>query len=69
MKKMLSFLAGAVLGGLLGGVGMLLLAPGSGSDSRKAIAYRFNTLKTELNNAVAEKRIMLEKEFQDLKKS
>jgi gas vesicle protein len=67
MRKALSFLFGAILGGLMGGASILLLAPGSGTDTQKVIRERLLNLRIELNKAIAEKRAALESELQEFK--
>jgi gas vesicle protein len=67
MKKALSFMLGAIFGGIMGGATILLLAPGSGKETQTAIQERFNSLRTELKNAIAEKKAALESELQDYK--
>jgi gas vesicle protein len=67
MKRAVSFLIGAILGGLLGGASMILLAPGSGNDTQKMIRERLLNLKVELSNAIAEKKAALESELQEYK--
>lgn len=67
MGKAGSFLLGAILGGILGGATILLLAPGSGKETQSAIRERFTNLRIELKNAIAEKRLALESELQEYK--
>ena len=65
MRKVGSFVLGAILGGLLGGASILLLAPGSGTDTQKVIRERLMNLKVELNKAMTEKRAALESELEE----
>ncbi len=67
MRKAGSFLLGAILGGILGGATILLLAPGSGEETKSAIRDRFTNLRIELGNAIAEKRSALESELLEYK--
>lgn len=67
MRKAVSFLLGAILGGFMGGAIVLLLAPGSGKETQTAIRERISNLRVELENAIAEKRAALESELQEYK--
>ena len=67
MRKAVSFILGAIFGGIVGGAAILLLAPGSGKETRIAIQERFSSLRAELGNAIAEKRAILESELQEYK--
>ena len=65
MRKAMSFILGAIFGGIVGGATILLLAPGSGTETQTAIQEKFNNLRIELGNAIAEKRAALESELQE----
>jgi len=67
MRRAGSFLLGAIFGGILGGTAVLLLAPGSGKDTRTALRERFANLRVEFENAIAEKKAALESELQSYK--
>lgn len=67
MKKFLSFLAGAVMGSLVGATLALLLAPYSGETLRSQIQDRLVTLQDELQSAAEEKKIELERYLDDLR--
>jgi gas vesicle protein len=67
MRKAISFLFGAILGGILGGASVLLLAPGSGQDTQKVVREKLMNLRIELSNAIAEKKAALELELQNYK--
>jgi gas vesicle protein len=67
MRKAASFLIGAILGGMMGGAAILLLAPGSGKDTQKAFREKLLNLRIEFGNAIAEKKAALESELQDYK--
>lgn len=60
MKKLFSFIFGALLGGLIGAGAALLLTPSSGEALRGQLGERFTALQDELSQAAAEKRIELE---------
>ena len=68
MRKVIRFLSGAIMGGVLGGAAVLLLAPGSGSETRSAIMRRVSILRQEMRAAMREKRAELEEELANLKK-
>ncbi len=67
MRKAGNFLLGAIIGGILGSATVLLLAPGSGEETKTAIRERLTNLKNEFEKAIAEKRTALEKELQEFK--
>lgn len=67
MRKAVSFMLGAIFGGIVGGATILFLAPGSGKETQIAIRERFSSLRAELGNAIAEQRAALESELQEYK--
>ena len=67
MKKFTSFLSGAILGGLVGGITALLLAPSAGSELRSSIEQKVKNIQNEIQTAAKEKRIELEEELQKLR--
>jgi gas vesicle protein len=67
MRKFLSFLAGALMGSLVGATLALLLAPSSGEALRSQIQNRLVVLQDELQKAATEKKIELEKYLDDLR--
>lgn len=67
MKKFLSFVAGAVMGSLVGATLALLLAPSSGESLRGEIQNRLVSLQDELQKTASEKKIELEKYLSDLR--
>jgi len=67
MRKAVSFMLGAIIGGIMGSAAILLLAPGSGKETQTAIRERFASLRAELGSAIAEKRAVLESELQEFK--
>lgn len=60
MRKALSFIIGAVLGGLVGASLSLLFAPASGSELRGQVRERIDTFSAEVRQAVTTKRIELQ---------
>ena len=62
-----AFLAGFVVGGLVGAVAALLLAPQSGEDTRTLIRDKSIELKTQVEETAAEARSKAERLAQDAK--
>ena len=62
-----AFLSGFVVGGLVGAVAALLLAPQSGEDTRTMIRYKSIELKTQVEDTAAEVRTKAEHLAQDAK--
>ena len=69
MKKALAFTFGAVLGGILGGLTALLLAPTSGEELRSSIHEQVDQIQIEIKEAGQKKREELEQQFNELTKS
>ena len=67
MKKFTSFISGAILGGLVGGITALLLAPSAGSELRSTIEQKVRKMQIEIQTAAKEKRIELEEELKKLR--
>lgn len=67
MKKFFSFLGGVLMGGFIGATVALLLAPYSGEDLREEIQNRFATFQADLNEAVSQRKVELEKKLDDLR--
>ncbi|MBS3751206.1 MAG: YtxH domain-containing protein [Anaerolineales bacterium] len=68
MKKALNFTLGAILGGILGSVTALLLAPSSGEELLNELESKAKNIQIEIKEAAAKKRVELEKELDQLKK-
>jgi gas vesicle protein len=68
MKKLLGFLSGAVMGGLVGATLALLLAPSSGDELRGQLQDRYGAFQSEIKQAMDSKRIELEGKLEDLRK-
>jgi gas vesicle protein len=60
MRKFLSFLAGTLMGALVGATVALLLTPSSGETLRAQIRERFAGLQEELAEAASDRKIELE---------
>lgn len=67
MRKFLSFLVGAALGGLVGASAAMLLAPLSGSDLRGQLHERTLRVQEEVKAAAMNRRIELEQQLSALR--
>jgi gas vesicle protein len=61
------FLFGAMLGGVIGSVLILLYAPESGDQTREALKYRFNDFVSQIKDAVDQRREQLLREIEAYK--
>jgi len=66
MKKAMAFIFGAVLGGVLGGITALLLAPYSGEKLRTVIQKEVDNIQIEIKEAAQKKRAELEEQLDEL---
>jgi gas vesicle protein len=69
MSKVIRFLSGAIMGGVLGSAAVLLLAPGSGSETRAAMMQKVSMLGEQMQTAMREKRAEMEEELENLKQA
>jgi len=69
MRRLLSFLVGASLGGLVGAAAALLLAPKSGMELRLEIRGRGEHMRDEVTGAMDAKRAELESQLKSLRSS
>ena len=60
MRKAMAFTFGAVLGGIIGGLTALLLAPYSGEELRFSIKKQADQIRIEIRDASQKKREELE---------
>ncbi len=67
MKKVLSFLVGVMMGGLVGATLAVLLAPMSGKDLQGDMRARGQRLQKELSAAMAARRAELERQLAALR--
>jgi len=67
MRRFGFLVLGAAIGGLLGAVLAMLLAPSSGPQLRTNLRNRGMTLIDEVKKAATEKRSMLEQEINELR--
>jgi gas vesicle protein len=66
MKKAMAFIFGAVLGGVLGGITALMLAPYSGEELRTVIQKEVDNIQIEIKEAAQKKRAELEDQLDEL---
>lgn len=67
MRRILSFLLGVILGGLVGSTLALLFAPESGTELREQIRERFSALGAEIRQAATARRIELQQRLETLR--
>ena len=68
MRRMFSFLAGALCGAIVGAVAALLLAPASGLELRQGIRLRVDDLVAEGRRAAEDRRAELQAQLAALKR-
>lgn len=66
MKKAMAFVFGAVMGGVIGGLTALLLAPYSGEELRTVIQKEVDNIQIEIKEAAQKKRAELEEQLDEL---
>lgn len=67
MNKTIKFVAGAALGALTGAVVATLLSPGSGDETKMALAERIQYLRYQLQEAARQNRQEMEAELEEYK--
>jgi gas vesicle protein len=67
MRKVLSFLIGSTLGGMVGATLALLFAPASGQEIRAQITGRAQTFAVDIRQAANTKRIELQDRLEVLR--
>ena len=68
MKRTISFLSGAVMGGLVGATLALLLTPASGDELRGKMQEQAQRIQAEVKEAAAARRSDLEEQLVALRK-
>jgi gas vesicle protein len=68
MRRIVSFLAGAMCGAIVGAVAALLLAPASGLELRQDLRSRVSDLVAEGRRAAQDRRAELEAQLAALKR-
>jgi gas vesicle protein len=69
MKKFSNFLFGMIIGGIVGCVVGIIMAPSSGDKTRTDIQSRIDNVKTQIANSAKEKRIEMEEQLQNLREA
>jgi gas vesicle protein len=67
MNRIGNFILGALLGGLVGAIAALLLAPSSGQEFRSDIMTRADQIRSEVSQAAAARRADLERQLAELR--
>jgi gas vesicle protein len=67
MRKILSFLSGRIMGGLVGAVVAILMAPNSGNEMRLQLQQRTNRLREDIKAVAEQRRSELERELEVLR--
>jgi len=67
MRRVFSFLLGAVAGSLVGAVIALLLAPASGVNTREQLRERAISIRNEVQSAASARRADLEQQLTQLR--
>ena len=67
MRKIFSFFTGMMMGGLVGAVVAILLAPSSGEEMRGTIQERSIRLRDDIKAVAEERRAELERELEVLR--
>lgn len=68
MRRAMSYLSGALMGGLVGATLALLLTPASGDELRGQIQARGQNIQDEIKAAAATRRAELEAQLAELRK-
>ena len=67
MNKIINFVAGAALGGLIGAATAILLAPVSGEELQAQIKAQVEQIQLEVKTAATERRTELEEQLASLR--
>ena len=67
MKRTSSFLIGAIIGGTLGAIAAIMLAPSSGENLRSSLSVRADRIRSDVVSAATERRAELERQLATLR--
>jgi len=67
MNRIGNFILGALLGGFVGAIAALLIAPSSGQQLRSDIVTRADQIRSEVTQAAATRRAELERQLAELR--
>jgi len=67
MRKLLSFISGVFVGGLVGATFAILFAPSTGTELQEKMRSSFIELKGEIESAAMDKKTELEEELNRLR--
>jgi gas vesicle protein len=67
MRRVLSFILGATVGGMVGATFALLFTPASGQEVRVLISDRIQTFASDIRQASNSKRIELQERLEELR--
>jgi gas vesicle protein len=67
MQRVFSFLAGVIMGGLVGAMAAILLAPASGEELRFQLQERSIRLRDDIKGVAEARRAELERELEGLR--
>jgi gas vesicle protein len=67
MRKVINFLSGVIIGGLVGATLALLLTPSSGEQWRSQLQERVSRIRADVNQAAANRRADLEAQLAKLR--
>jgi len=68
MRRLFTFLTGAIFGGLVGAALALILTPASGEQLRGNIQSRYIELRDEVQQAAETRRVELEEQLRELRR-
>ena len=66
MRKAMAFTFGAIMGGVIGALVALLMAPSSGEELRSSIQQQVDNIQIEIKEAAQKKREELEQQLDEL---
>ena len=66
MRKAMAFTFGAIIGGVVGALVALLMAPSSGEELRSSLKQQVENIQIEIKEAAQKKRAELEQQLDEL---